>query len=387
MPEQALLESDAYADRIRDVLASRTSEDGGADGGADAARQLWRALGSAGVLRDLYLPAASREPIMLSPCLSKLEALLTALDSSCPMGLTLSVCVQVATIIPALSAAVPGSPARRTQASALAGEVVGAFAATDAGAAGSDLTALTTAVAVQDTVLRLTGGKRWIVNATIADYAVVLARHRPGPHFTSFTQVLVPTRSPGVRAEAACTSLLAGSGVGHLRFSGVELGRDHVIGRTGQGLPSFADQAATERVAGALWANALARRVLSATYEHLNGRILGGRRLWDNDAIRQRFARSLLEQQRLQALCRRPYPPGASRSQQLLSAMLVKAAAATSLDAVLADCAQLEGAEGFRDDGLQLLRAEAAMFAIAGGTTETMLAGIADHAADLLRTP
>jgi citronellyl-CoA dehydrogenase len=242
-------------------------------------------------------------------------------------------------------------------------------------------------VALEETGLRLTGGKRWIVNATIADYAVVLARHRPGPHFTSFTQVLVPTCAPAVQAEPASTVLLAGSRVGHLRFSGVRLGRDHIIGRTGQGLAAFADQAATERMAGALWANALARRVLTGTYQHLTRRILGGRPLWDNDAVRQRFAGSLLEQQRLQALCRQPCPPGASRSRQLLGGMLVKAAAATSLEAILAGCAQLAGAEGFRDDGIQLLRAEAAMFGIAGGTTETMLAGLADHADDLLGAP
>jgi citronellyl-CoA dehydrogenase len=57
---------------------------------------------------------------------------------------------------------------------------------------------------------------------------------------------------------------------------------------------------------------------------------------------------------------------------------------AESLDAVLGDCAQLVGADAFAPGGLAQLRAEAGMFAIAGGARGAMLAGIADHATDLL---
>jgi citronellyl-CoA dehydrogenase len=64
--------------------------------------------------------------------------------------------------------------------------------------------------------------------------------------------------------------------------------------------------------------------------------------------------------------------------------MVLKASIAESLEHVLGECARLLGAEAFVDDGLAQLRSEAGMFGIAGGASGAMLAGIADHAEDLL---
>jgi acyl-CoA dehydrogenase len=96
--------------------------------------------------------------------------------------------------------------------------------------------------------------------------------------------------------------------------------------------------------------------------------------LWDNEAIRARFARCLVELRRMQALT----------ADSVLSSMLLKAATAQSLDLVLTECVQLQGAEAFRAGGPAELLAGAAMFGVAGGATGAMLAGVAEHATDLL---
>jgi alkylation response protein AidB-like acyl-CoA dehydrogenase len=328
-------------------------------------RSLWLALGQAGVLTDLFAPDLR---------LDRVDALVTALDERFGVGAVLSVCVQVATALPILREA-----AAKVYDVALRGEVQLALAVTDDGAAGSELMALSTEARLTADTVTLTGGKAWITNACTADYAVVLARHRPQRHFTSFLLVLVPTGVPGVFAEPAAGALFAGSGVGHLRFDGVRLDRGHVLGQPGRGLLTFGRHVVTERLAGAFWARAICRRVLADTHRWLAGRPANGRPLWDNDAIRARFARCLVELCRLDALCARH-----AAGVDVLASMVLKVATAESLELVLAECVQLRGADAFRPGGPAELRAETAMFGVAGGATGALLAGIAEHADALL---
>jgi acyl-CoA dehydrogenase len=339
------------------------------------ARPAWRRLGAAGVLAGLYEPdgRVDRE---------RLAALLAELDARHPPGVVLSVCVQVSSALPLLWSAAGGNAvARGALDRALAGEAVVALAATDAAVAGSALLEAGTAVRLDEDKAVVAGGKEWITNAMSCDVALVLARHRPQPHVTSFTWVLVPAGHAGVSREAVPTRGLAEAGLGHLRFDEVRLGRDHVLGRPGRALAQFARHMGTERLAGALWARALCRRVLADTHRYLRGRSAGGRTvLWDNAAVRERFARCLVEWSRLDALCAAHLRADLS----IAGGMLLKAAYAEGVDRILGECVNLRGADALRSGGLADLRADAALFGIAGGATGTMLAGVADHADQVL---
>ncbi|AHH99583.1 acyl-CoA dehydrogenase family protein [Kutzneria albida] len=334
---------------------------------SEQARELWRSLGERGVLRALFAEGPSRE---------QLGGLLAELDREHPVGVVLSACVQLATILPILRGET--GAAAKVYESALSGAAVLALAATDAAAAGSDLTSLGTKAELAEDHLVLTGAKRWITNACTADHVLVLARHRPADHFTSFLWVLVPVTAPGVRVEPASGGLFAGSGVGHLEFDQVRLDREHVVGGVGRGMVSFGRHVTTERLAGGLWAAAMCRRVLADTLKSLCERQLGGRPMWTNEAIRHRFARCLVETRRIEAMCAQV------EQWSLLGSMVLKVSVAESLDLVLTECAQLAGAEAFAEGGLAQLRAEIGMFGIAGGASGAMLAGIAEHAHDLL---
>lgn len=366
--------TDGLVDRTTDAdFARRVAEViGKVDGGGG--REVWRALGQAGLLAELYERRRGAPRLVIA----RFGALLGALDAGCPAGAVLSTCVQLATVVPVLSEESAGTQAEAAVRRSLRGDAVTALGVTDAGCAGSDLLAMTTSVRVEGDEVVVDGRKRWISAATFADSALVLARHRPGSQIGNFTWVLVPLSAQGVVVEPADTPFFRGAGVGHLAFDGVRLGRDHLVGRLGRGLPGFLRHVGTERLGGALWAVALARRVLNQTRAWLAARQTSGGPLWTNELVRQRFGRCLLEHRKLVALCR-----GVDGS-TVLDGMLLKAAAAQMLDLVLAECAQLRGADGFAAGGVQHLRAEAAMFGIAGGVTELMLAGIADHADTLL---
>ncbi|MFK0250083.1 acyl-CoA dehydrogenase family protein [Amycolatopsis azurea] len=330
---------------------------------------VWRELGRSGAIERCSSPESARE----------LGELLADLDSRYPVGVVLSVCVQVASVIPLLRALAPGGGrAADVFEAALSGKAVVALAATDEAAAGSDLMDLGTRIRHGAGGPRLDGGKRWITNAMWADHLLVLARSRETRHFTSFAWVLLPAGRATVRPSAE--ALFTGAGIGDVDLAGVRLDADHLVGRPGRAMAEFVRAMSGERLAGALWARALCRRVLRRTYRRLRERPGGEGVLWDNAAVRDRFARCLVALSALDAEAAAasagPLRPAA--------AMLLKVRCADTVDLVLSGCVDLLGAESFRDGGLASLRAETAMFGIAGGASGALLQGIAQHADDLL---
>jgi alkylation response protein AidB-like acyl-CoA dehydrogenase len=376
------------SDRVADFAAAVADTVGRLGAGAGT-RAIWSALGRTGLLQRLY-PAdtATHRP---DPRL--LRELVRAVDAVHPPGVVLGVCVPAASALPLLREASRRGPA--DPGAALAGDVgraaldgagIVALAATDAGAAGSDLVRMTTTVDSAGGQLVVHGGKRWITNATVADHALVLARRRPGEHFTNFSWVLVPLATPGVRVEPVGGPFFAGAGLGHLHFDTVRLGQHHLVGGAGRGLATFARHVATERLSGALWAAALTRRVLVRTRERLTTPPAGGRPLWEHETVRARFGRCLVAHVQLESVCDRLIAefdgPGAA-----LAAMLAKVAASDLAQRVLGECATLHGADGFDTDGVQLWRAEAAMLGIAGGSADLVVTAVADHAGEILDQP
>jgi alkylation response protein AidB-like acyl-CoA dehydrogenase len=344
---------------------------------------VWAALGAAGAVDGVYVDGDPRRGV--DP--DRLGLLLATLDARAEGGVTLSACVQVATALPILAAGAAGphrtAPATRALRSVRPGSATVALAATDADRAGSDLTGLGTTVDIGPDGLVVNGRKEWITNAVGARHLLVLARHRPGPHFTNFTWVLVPTSAPGVTVRPADTTLFAGAGVGHVDLSGVRLPADHLVGGIGRGMPLFARHIVTERLAGALWATALARRAIVDTRNLVAGRLTATGPVGDLDPVRQTLADCVVRLAGLRALCREQAPVIAQRHDPVAAA-LVKAAAADCTEYVLGACAHLQGARGFAAGGAQTLRAEAALFGIGGGATELMWSTIADHAEDIL---
>jgi alkylation response protein AidB-like acyl-CoA dehydrogenase len=340
----------------------------------DPTRAAWLAVGAADRIRAVYrdgLPSHGVDP-------ERLRTLLGELDAHGDTGTVLSSCVQLATALPLLASAPADSPGARTMGQALSGAAVVALAATDSGP-GSDLTALSTTVEEHGDALVLNGGKQWITNATAADSLLVLARRRPGPHFTNFSWLLVPAHCTGVRIEPADTDLFTGAAIGHITLDQVSVPRDAVIGGAGRGLALFARHITVERLAGGLWASALCHRALATT----KARLVARAGLWERDSVRQRFAEALVLARQLDSLVS-ALAPQIAECHDHAAAALVKAAAGTVVEQVLGSCAHLHGAEGFSSGGLQRLRAEASVFAIAGGASEVVLATVADQADALL---
>ncbi|MER6472406.1 acyl-CoA dehydrogenase family protein [Streptomyces collinus] len=348
-----------------------------APAGPGCGRELWARLGATGALRGIYEEALPERGVIPD----RLGDLIVRAEAQEDTGALLSVCVQAATVLPLLAEAGRREPATADIARRmLDGRCVVALAATDSGP-GSDLTALTTHVEETDAGPVLHGSKRWITNAVHADLLLVLARRRPGPHFTHFTWYLVPADDPRIRIEAAQSPYFTGSGTGHIHLDGVPVLAGEPVGGAGRGLALFARHIAVERLAGGLWAAAACHRALADTRDRL-----AERGLWEQPAIRQRLAAALVRTRQLKTLVEAVGPAVAAEHDHT-GAALVKAAAGETADHVLDICAHLCGADGFAAAGMQHRRAQAALFGIAGGSTETVLAFVADQAQALLARP
>jgi alkylation response protein AidB-like acyl-CoA dehydrogenase len=337
-------------------------------------RGLWRALGRSGRIDKVYAGA--------QVCRERLADLVRELDSEHPAGVVLATCPQLAVALPLLGS-VPDPVAAAVWRSAVAGDSMISVAATDGGAAGSDLMGLRTTARITDDGVTVAGRKEWITAAQFAGHHLVLARHRDRDHFTSFTWLLVPAGAPGVRVVPAGTDFFPGGGIGHLELDDVRLPRDHVLGRVGYGMALFARHLSTERYLSATWAAALCRRAVTATHHRMAARRVGDEPLWSRDGVRERLARCLVEIRKLDALCA-AVASGPDGPPAATDGMVLKIAGADTVATVLDVCARLWGADGFDGTGMQWLRAQAAMFGIAGGATETLLAGLANQLPELI---
>ena len=112
------------------------------------------------------------------------------------------------------------------------GEAVAAFALTEPDA-GSDVAALGLTAEPDGAGFRLTGEKVFISNAPDADIYTVFARTTPGAGARGITAFAVPRESAGLSGEPI--PFVADHPIGRLRFDGVAVPAENVIGEVDHG--------------------------------------------------------------------------------------------------------------------------------------------------------
>ncbi|HLT01783.1 MAG TPA: acyl-CoA dehydrogenase family protein, partial [Geminicoccaceae bacterium] len=102
--------------------------------------------------------------------------------------------------------------------------------------AGSDVAAIRTTATRIDRGWRLDGAKQWIHNAPVCDFAVVLARTDPAAGRRGMSVFLVERDLGGVEVGAKESKMgQCASPLGALRFDGVELPEDALLGPANRG--------------------------------------------------------------------------------------------------------------------------------------------------------
>lgn len=182
------------------------------------------------------------------------------------------------------------------------GELIAAFAATEAGA-GSDLTAVATTASIEGDEVVLRGEKHFVTNGGFAGVFTVLARTPGRGGARGQALVLVPRDLPGVEVglEERKLGLKASSTV-TVRFDGVRLPLDHILGSPGTGTDDAYSALEWGRTIMAAGCVGTALAALEPTLEHTRNRRQFGRALIRFPSVRAHLGAMLRESFAMQAL-------------------------------------------------------------------------------------
>ena len=180
-----------------------------------------------------------------------------------------------------------GTPAQRERylAPMLRGEKRPAYGITEA-EAGSDVAGIrSTALRTADG-WRLDGGKLWIHNAPVCDFAVVLVRTDPAAGHRGMSILIVDADRPGFsRGRREHKMGQRASPVGALHFDGVALPEDALLGPVGRGFHIMMSVLEKGRVGIAALAIGIAQAGLEAALGYAQQRRQFGRAIVENQGL------------------------------------------------------------------------------------------------------
>ena len=153
-----------------------------------------------------------------------------------------------------------------------AGERIGAFALTEAGA-GSDPTRLRTRAARQGDAYVLNGVKTWVSNGGIVGLFVVFAATDPAAGARGLSTFVVPTETPGLTVGGREKTLgLRGASITRLYLRDCRVPADHLLGAEGDGYKIALGALDYGRVGIAAASVGAARRTLELSVKYASER-------------------------------------------------------------------------------------------------------------------
>jgi methoxymalonate biosynthesis protein len=229
------------------------------------------------------------------------------------------------------------------------GEVLAAFAATEAGA-GSDLSAVTTSAEREGRQFRVRGRKLWVTFGQVADVFLVLAECAGRP-----VTVLVEAGRPGTAVEPVRGQLgMRAAQLAHVGFDGVLVPPENVLAPPGFGLSHVVGTALDHGRFTVAWGCVgMAEACLRAAAEHAAHRVQGGVPLAGHQAVRALLGRSLADASAARQLCVRAAALRERGDPDAVAAtVLAKYVAAGAASAVADRAGQVLGAAGCAEDSL-----------------------------------
>lgn len=167
---------------------------------------------------------------------------------------------------------------------ARSGEAVAAFALTEPGH-GSDAAGLELRAERAEDGWRLTGEKAFISNAPDADVYTVFGRTTPEAGARGVTAFAVPGDAEGLSGEAL--DMVAPHPVGNLRFDGVPVDEDHVLGEVDEGFRVAMATLDLFRPSVGAFAVGMAQAALDAAVAYAETRESMGKPLREHQAVSQ----------------------------------------------------------------------------------------------------
>lgn len=289
------------------------------------------------------------------------------------LGLTLSVIAQISFFSPLLAAFGTEEQKQEFLAPSIEGIKIGALACTEP-TGGSDLVNAVQCTATDDGEFWvITGEKKFITNAPIADFLVTLVRTRPEASPGSLSLVIVPTATPGVYIKDPLRKLgLHTSPTGWVIFDHCRVPKRLTVGKPDLGffyLQNFLE----ERLIGSAAGLAAADLVLQETTSYARQRVAFGRRLSGHQVVRHRIVEMSAELEMARCFVHSVCEAFRDGKVKLREICMIKFLAAEIAQRVIESCLQLHGGQGFMEENW-VTRAyrDIRLLSVGGGASEVM---------------
>jgi citronellyl-CoA dehydrogenase len=288
-------------------------------------------------------------------------------------GVTMGISVQTDMATPSLHQF--GSDDLRQQylVPAIAGDMVSAIAVTEP-EAGSDVAGIKTRAVRDGDDWVINGSKIYITNAATADWLCLLAVTDPGAGYGGFSQILVPTDTPGFRYELLDKIGNWGSDTGLLYFEDVRVPVASTIGEVGRGFQQQMLQFQDERLVACISTIAGAELLWQATREHAEERKLFGTTLSKMQVTQFKFVEMMTQitaARELVYACIRRRVRGEDATREISMAKLFCGRTARY---VADECIQLHGGYGYMKESVAgRAFVDTRLVSIGGGADETMI--------------
>jgi alkylation response protein AidB-like acyl-CoA dehydrogenase len=230
------------------------------------------------------------------------------------------------------------------------GEIIGCFAAVEPNA-GSDATAIATTAVLDGDSWVLNGNKTWITNATVADFAIIVAQTDKSKGTKGITTFLIDKGTPGFSNTKIEHKLgVRSNDIGQLFFRDCRIPRSNQLGPVGRGMSVALGSIEHTRFGIAWAAVGLMQACIDSCVKYCLERNQFGKPIGSFQLVQERIAEMVVDHEASKWLAYRvaylkdrglPY----SRETAIAKLHNVEAAAKTARAAV-----ELHGAYGFTDD-------------------------------------
>ncbi len=332
-------------------------------------KSLYKKMGDLGMLGLRYDPAYGGAGLDWSYT----AVLFEELGRSDNAGVIMGIMVQTDMATPSLHQFGSDDLKRQYLAPAIAGEMVSAIAVTEPDA-GSDVAAIKTRGVRDGDDWVINGSKIYITNAATADWLCLLAVTDPDAGYGGFSQIVVPTDTPGFRYVLLDKIGNWGSDTGQLFFEDVRVPLANTIGEIGRGFQQQMMQFQDERLVACVGSVAGSEALWEETRKWAEQRVLFGKPLakmqntqfkmvemWTQLAAAKQLVRACVEQR----------VDGVDATQLITMAKLFCA----RVSRLVADeCIQLHGGYGYmKESAAGRAFVDSRLGSIGGGSDETMM--------------
>lgn len=287
-------------------------------------------------------------------------------------GVSMGISVHTDMATPALARFGSEELKRKYLVPAIRGEQVAAIAVTEP-AAGSDVAAIRTRAVRDGDCWVINGSKMYITNAATADWLCLLAVTDPDAGYGGFSQIIVPTDTPGFSFELLDKVGNKGSDTGLLFFDDVRVPIANTIGDPNRGFQQQMMQFQDERMVVIVTAPVGARHLWEATLKHCQERILFGKPLSKMQVSQHKFVDMMIQITAAQELSHRCIKQMARNQDATLDISMAKVFCTTMHQFVATTCMQLFGGAGYMwENPAGRAFVDSRLAAIGGGADEVM---------------